>query len=176
MKTRGQANCYFIILFCFLVLPTKTYAWNPVESQHLIAPTMDSIENTRYITGGVVGTLWGFGIGHAVQGRYRQDGWKFTVGEAVGSLLLLINMGECFPENRPCGSALGINFGLEILTGFALVGGFRIWEIIDLWVAPGYQIKYGKAHSFFQHNRFYLKNYTSTNQRQALGIAWQYRF
>ena len=36
------------------------------------------ISQGQYISGGVVGTVFGFGIGHAIQGRWTKTGWIHT--------------------------------------------------------------------------------------------------
>src|SRR5205085_907677 len=48
------------------------------------------ISDTRYVLGGVIGTYpIGLGLGHAIQGRYMDRGWIFTVGE-LGSLAVVL--------------------------------------------------------------------------------------
>lgn len=37
----------------------------------------------RYITGGILSFYPGFGVGHAVQGRWLDRGWIYTASEAV---------------------------------------------------------------------------------------------
>ncbi len=80
-------------------------------------------------TGGLVGTFFGFGVGHAVIGEYGNMGWVFTVGELAGIGLMTggyylgISGDESFPK-----AGLGM-----ILGGCLVTLGFRIWEIVDIW-------------------------------------------
>lgn len=95
------------------------------------------MSTTRYVLGGVLGTYpLGFGIGHAIQGRYSEKGWIFTVGELSSIAVLAAGLGSCF------GDALSSNDGdcntgggLVFLGAFGFVG-FRVWEIVDLWATP----------------------------------------
>lgn len=65
----------------------------------------DDLQNAA---GAGLGTVMGFGIGHAVQSRYTQRGWWFTVGE------------------------IGVWFvpGAGALVGFL---GLKVWESWDVW-------------------------------------------
>ena len=88
------------------------------------------LSRTRYAIGGVLGIYPGFGIGHTVQGRWRESGWKFTAGE-VGSILVLFAglskcVGDSFYGRGKCDSQL-IDIGA---VGYI---GFKIWEIVDVW-------------------------------------------
>ena len=44
---------------------------------------LTTVSKTNYYAGGALSILPGFGIGHAVQGRWREKGWIFTAGEVV---------------------------------------------------------------------------------------------
>ena len=50
------------------------------------ARSVKRISQSRYVAGGLIGTFlpFDFGLAHAVQGRYLDRGWIFTVTEAVG--------------------------------------------------------------------------------------------
>lgn len=96
------------------------------------------ISDTRYIVGGVLGTYpIGFGVGHAIQGRWTQDGWIFTAGEAATISIALVGMlgcatGSWADDDNECTS------GQSALIAVGLIGfvGFRIWEIVDVWAVP----------------------------------------
>ncbi|MEE2789564.1 MAG: hypothetical protein VX589_19655 [Myxococcota bacterium] len=84
--------------------------------------------------GGVLGSVFvGFGVGHAIQGRYSERGWIFTVGELLSIFILMRGVGECVADaidgEEVCDSSL-IEVGL---VGFA---GLRIWEIVDAIIVP----------------------------------------
>ena len=45
-------------------------------------PRQPEISSTRYVVGGLVGSTLGFGLGHAIQGRYWYGaGWGFTLSQ-----------------------------------------------------------------------------------------------
>jgi hypothetical protein len=80
----------------------------------------------RAIGGAIVGMFVPFGIGQTVQGRWTERGWIFTAGE-LGSIGLVIYGVSACSESDNCGALVGGIIGLV---------GFRIWEIVDAWVAP----------------------------------------
>jgi len=98
----------------------------------------------QYITGGVIGTIFGFGIGHGIQGRYTDIGWVFTLTDLVG--IGLITGGEIIGQNAGGDQFRNGNYsekakisagGFAMETAGALILlGFRIWEIVDLWATP----------------------------------------
>lgn len=109
------------------------------------------ISTARYITGGILGTYpIGFGIGHAVQGRWTQGGWIFTAGE-VGSLgLLLAGIAGCVDNAFNSDNCSGGEAAL-ITTGIIGFVGFRIWEIIDVWaVPPGHNKKFRELKDYIE--------------------------
>lgn len=91
----------------------------------------------RYMLGGALGTIFGFGIGHAVQGRYRADlGWLYTAGE-IGSLLV---MGSGFAYAHNC-QGEGDSYDrcvkrgeIMAFSGYLLYTGARIAEIVNVWL------------------------------------------
>jgi hypothetical protein len=90
----------------------------------------ENVSRDGYVFGGVVGSIAGFGIGHAIQKRYSNIGWAFTLGEGLGitnalTIPWIIRM------------AGGGPLAPEIISkiGWAIFVGFRLWQITDLWVA-----------------------------------------
>ena len=89
----------------------------------------------KRIGGGIVGTAVGYGIGHAVQGRWSETGWIFTLGEGTALTVFMVAFSSCIAadfegrahEDRCAASLIG--------SGVALLG-FRIWEIVDVWTGP----------------------------------------
>ncbi len=97
------------------------------------------ISTLRYVTGGILGTYpIGLGIGHAIQGRYDDMGYIFTLGEVVSAGVFIAGVLGCL--TRPDTSegswkCSDLDSGL-IITGGAAYFGFRIWEAIDVWSVP----------------------------------------
>ena len=92
------------------------------------------ITKKRHIRGIFLSVVPGFGIGHAVQGRYKTSGWIFTVleGAAIGSYI--VSDALLTDETRKNEWLLW----LFIVVFSALKTG----EIIDAWILPShYTIK-----------------------------------
>ncbi|HET7503607.1 MAG TPA: hypothetical protein VFK02_21440 [Kofleriaceae bacterium] len=109
------------------------YQYAPVrltpEEQELL--TDGEISDGRHLAGVLGSFMVGWGIGQAIQGRYGDTGWIFTVGEA-GSVVALIT-----GFVREIGSEGDDSTGGALLVG-GLVGilVFRTWEVIDSIVGP----------------------------------------
>jgi len=113
--------------------------------------SIGEISTARYVTGGILGTYpLGFGVGHAVQGRWSEDGWKFTAGE-LGSLTLLVaGLIGCIDNALSADNCSDVENTLAV-TGFIGFIGFRIWEIVDVWAAPpSYNKKYKELKNYIE--------------------------
>lgn len=128
------------------------------------------ISQGQYIGGGIVATLVGFGIGHAIQSRYQDPGWIFTTGElgsaalvGVGGISCVISVME---GNHTCetGAAIMIIGSL----GFA---GFRVWEALDAWITPPWLNK--RYHELKQRIGIseFLLNPIAVNDQLGLGLT-----
>ncbi len=90
----------------------------------------------QYVTGGIVGSSVGFGIGHAIQGRYGDRGWIFTLGKSVGLGLSIAGVAGLSDSN--CLNNDDIECESDDLTltgvGYAMMIGVHIWEVVDVWI------------------------------------------
>lgn len=98
------------------------------EERELVAE--GEIGGGQHVAGGLVGTFFGFGIGHAVQGRWSDKGWIFTVGEVASFGLILVALGDCGFEESCEDEADQAWFGVVALIGL------HIWEVFDVWLGP----------------------------------------
>ncbi len=113
--------------------------------------SIGEISTARYVVGGILGTYpVGFGIGHAVQGRWAEDGWVFTAGE-LGSLSLVVaGILGCVDQAFE-GSNCSDFESAFIVTGAIGFLGFRIWEIVDVWSKPPiYNNKYQELKKYIE--------------------------
>ena len=99
------------------------------------------ISTGRYVGGGIASLFLGLGIGHAIQGRYADWGWVHTVMQLGGIVIATIGQVEV-------DEALGIHeYPLPPIdydklesgrrtrsTGYLLLIGSRIAEIIGVWI------------------------------------------
>lgn len=115
----------------------------PLTTDEMKTFEIGLLGNTRYITGGILGTLPGFGLGHTIQGRWKDRGWIFTVGELASLSVFYYSGLSCLGEGVSNSISRGTNDGSSgscYLANVAFAGfiGFKIWEIVDLWYG-GYQ-------------------------------------
>jgi hypothetical protein len=126
--------------------PQGYYAQQPVVQLQLTGEQADllaqgEISIGRYITGGILAYGVGFGVGHAVQGRWSDQGWIFTVGESASMIAILYGLTQVghrhgfdedpYQDNQR--DRRGRNYALAGIVGLV---GFRIWEVVDAWAAP----------------------------------------
>lgn len=89
------------------------------------------ISPLRYAAGGLVGTFYGLGIGHAINGEWSSTGWIFTVGEVAATGAMVVTLVRTI-ENPNATPGDGMMF-------FASAGALtvlRIFEIYDVWTRP----------------------------------------
>jgi hypothetical protein len=106
------------------------------DDQELLA--RGPISTGEHIGGGVAALFLGFGIGHAVQGRWSDRGWIFTLGETASLGLMIYGLtrtASCTLDATSGGSCS--DSGLGWMAGGAIaLTGLHIWETIDAFVAP----------------------------------------
>lgn len=108
--------------------PQPQYHLLTEEERELIAD--GEIEPPQHIIGGLAGTFAGLGIGHAIQGRWSDKGWIFTVGEVAAFSLILVSLGDCGFEDDCDDEVEGAWFGLVAFIGL------HVWEVFDVWLGP----------------------------------------
>lgn len=129
-----------VILFLHLIslFSLSTFAETTVRGAKTNENAIMSHE--QYHQGAFVGTLFGFGIGHAIQNRYTNKGWIFTMLE--GSSVSCFIVAEIIKQTSPSGTPRSPNLPAMIavtlwyLGGAVSLVGFKIWESIDLWATP----------------------------------------
>jgi hypothetical protein len=136
-----------IIIALFLLVPFITQASTSLiydaqkKGINLTEKDKDILEvgeisTARYVTGGILGTYpIGFGLGHAIQGRWSQNGWIFTAGESASLALLLGGALGCV-NNTVFGEDCSDLENAIMTVGVIGFVGLRLWEIVDVWAAP----------------------------------------
>lgn len=77
--------------------------------------------------GAFVSTGFGFGLGHAIQGRYSTTGWKWTLAEgAAFAAFIGTTQASCTSSERGCTSG----WPAVALLGFL---GIHVWQSVDAW-------------------------------------------
>jgi hypothetical protein len=140
-----------VLLVCILAVTSGSAAAQPGQSApgwgpppmgsgyHLLTAEerallhQGEIETGHYIAGGVVGSVFAYGTGHAVQGRFADKGWIFLVGEAVSTGLIIKFLVDCLEVEDGGNCEDDVDWLVVGLIGSV---GFRIWELVDLWAGP----------------------------------------
>ncbi len=107
--------------------PAEVQLQITAEQQELLDAGEISIG--KYLTGGTLSTFLGFGVGQAIQGRYKSRGWMFTVGDSVATTVALYGAARC------CGPA-GHTEEYLVVSGLVALVGLRIWQTLDAWLVP----------------------------------------
>lgn len=139
------------------------------EERELVAE--GEIEPPAHIIGGALGTFVGLGLGHAVQGRWDDKGWIFTVGEIASFSLILIALGDCGFESNCEDEAQTAWFGLIALVGF------RIWETFDVWLAPpshNRDVRAARMKAGIPSYGLYLAPPLTRDDGGVAGLTWRF--
>lgn len=94
------------------------------------------VSDAAWIGGGLAAMFIGFGVGQAIQGRWGDDGWIFTLGEPVAVTVMTVGAVEVLTDCvDKC--AQTSDRGAWMLVG-GLLGfvGLRAWETLDAFVRP----------------------------------------
>lgn len=97
------------------------------------------ISDGAHVGGAAASVFLGFGIGQAVQGRYGETGWIFTVGEIASFTALVVGVSQalddCFGDSTSCNDNNNRGDGL-IIGGLVGLLVFRVWEVVDAFGGP----------------------------------------
>lgn len=150
-ERREKFQPYWIAAFALLKLGEVVHAWWPSK----LAPLQQGqtinnatvIPRHRYLWGGALGTTVGFGLGHAMQGRWwRQgDGWAYTLTQLsiVPAIYAITEQNKCEErarakeqerrhEEESWGCSNHTNEGVAgLLIATYIVS--RIFEIFSVW-------------------------------------------
>jgi hypothetical protein len=93
--------------------------------------------------GGVLASLaFGFGTGQAIQGRWHDTGWIFTLGESLSIVAIIAELPATFSDCFDCGTShqRDQDRAADIMIGSLIVfAGLHIWEIGDAAIGPSEQ-------------------------------------
>ena len=101
------------------------------EEQRLLA--RGPISDGRIMLGTLFALSWGFGLGQAIEGRWHETGWIFTLADAVGAAILMGSMADCVSRGEgfsgpPCNDALDTTLDI---TGAAVLLVSRVAGVHD---------------------------------------------
>src|SRR5262245_17772857 len=111
-----------------------------LDDQELL--TQGEISENARVGGVVASAVVGFGVGHAIQGRWTKTGWKFTVTEGIAAGVMYYGLhgiansiGNCLVDDPSCNDP-DDHSGWIFLGGLLALGGLHIWEIVDAYEGP----------------------------------------
>ena len=83
------------------------------------------------VIGGFALSAWmGLGLGQAVQGRWSDTGWIFTVGEPATMTVAMVTLLGCSIEGCTRGQS---TIGVAAVFGYI---GLRVWSLVDVITGP----------------------------------------
>ena len=136
-----------------------------------------TIPQDQYFAGGAASFVLGFGIGHAIQGRWKERGWIFTATEIA--LVLAVNY---FSNRERTKSLVWItlpnaftNFSISAsndiptLLSLLALGGIYIWEKIDIFLLPSH-------YKIVKRSPFQIKPLAFYDKQFHYGLSLNYQF
>lgn len=126
-----------------------------LPSSKLDSSSLIEMERKDYVAGGVLGTVLGLGIGHAVQGRWSSDiGWFFTIAQLLTAYKYVSSVSEyssCLATDSYSYYSYGGCDGSESGLWALMLLGTRVGEIISVWTPSSekYKIVKNKSKSSF---------------------------
>ena len=123
------------------------------------------ITQDQYIAGGLLGTLSGFGIGHAIQGRWLEKGWIFT-GLTLGLPFAVVPF---TPTRRGIKKDIIDLDKLLLIATFAFLG-LKVWEAVDVWSPPS-------DYKIVQETKLIISPlYSYSPQSSSYGLSLSYKW
>lgn len=163
-----------ILFFIFAKAGLAQETFSPEDKEILEEGIIDQ---RTYVTGGVVGSLVGFGTGHAVIGKYKQVGWLYTAAEAGFLGLMIVGHKKSVDEtlrDGVSGDFDGSNYGLMIV-GYVGFISSKIGEIFDIWNRPH---EHNRRHQELLDRKQETKAFLlpTLNKQGAPGLSLVYQF
>lgn len=146
-------------------------------SRAALEPKMN-MSGLESMSGAILGTVMGFGLGHAAQGHWSQDGRKWTAIDASMITAIAVIGHNCPGNTRTSarGSVEAITTSdCNVLAPLWFVGflGARVWQSVELWGHTR------RAFSPYQEKKpsVFLPEYVSTvpvSDTMGVGAGWAF--
>ena len=134
----------------------------------------------NYLLSGPMALFIGMGSGHAIQGRYHERGWIFSLGFALSAMTMvggfvafLMTAPPC--EGDDCSNNTSLPVPAKISLGVTMVGAtafalVKVWETMDVFILPeGYRI--------VKNNPIAIQPfYSSYLGKESLGVSLKWQF
>lgn len=106
----------------------RNISWFASTEQRPVQANLTDITTDDFVLGGILGTFVGFGSGHAVQGRWRQDGGMFYTFSQLAGLTLLGYGSYCNTHPSKCLDEWAITTGWFLLLTSKVSEFFGVWS------------------------------------------------
>lgn len=128
--------------------PQQPVAPQPAYGQPQVMPyqlTLDEqyllersyITDGEHIGGGLAAIFLGLGLGQAIQGRWSEKGYIFTLGEGASFVAMVWGLTRWANDCVATETCRNDESGMALFAGGLIAFGvFRIWETIDAFVVP----------------------------------------
>lgn len=112
-----------------IVMASATASAEPNYAPPGLSPTIaheDDVSEIQLITGPPTAALFGFGLGHVIEGRWHETGWKFTLADTLSAAMMVVG-GATTEYEGPYANV----YGIIGVSGLLLGGVSRVWQTID---------------------------------------------
>jgi hypothetical protein len=120
--------------------PAANYPAPPLTAEEHELLLEGEISDGARVGGGIANFFIGYGVGQAIQGRWSDTGWIFTLGEVASMAVFISGVFRTFDD---CTNSIGENTDCDhsdgpplIILGALGAGVFRIWGTIDAFSGP----------------------------------------
>ena len=120
------------------------YAYQPAPPQVMLTAEEQEllrdgeISDVQHAAGVIAAVFGGFGIGQAIEGRWSEKGYIFTLGEGASTVMFVYgfvkSFEDCIDRFSPCPDNHG---GEWLIAGLIGATVFRVWGVIDAAAGPG---------------------------------------
>ncbi|MBL7714388.1 MAG: hypothetical protein JNL01_02905 [Bdellovibrionales bacterium] len=173
MRSIFSKRLVLFFTFVFSVLSIASPCVHAETDEEILQ--VGEISDGSYFAGGAMGTLVGLGIGHAIQGRFKTKGFIFLIGELGGTALLFSGTMRCLFQDSSC-----MDNSLPVQLGSLALVGFRLWEVIDVWITPpGMNARYKelKTKETMKTSFGLIPSYsTAARKVDGIGLGVTFRF
>jgi hypothetical protein len=117
------------------------YQYQPIQltaEEHKLLERGE-ISDGAHIGGGIASLALGFGAGQAIQGRWSDTGWIFTLGDTASFVVLFVGISKSFDCFGDIDGGCRADDGADNYIAAGLIGFlvFHTWEVIDAFAGPG---------------------------------------
>ena len=187
-ERKDRRQNYWAIAFALFKLGEIAHAWWPSKlaplQQRQANPDAAVIPRHRYLWGGALGTTVGFGLGHAVQGRWwtRGRGWAYTITQLpiIAAIYSLAAKNSCEDrarakerERRHKEESWGCPNPIGEDTAGLMIATFVISKIIEIFNVWDIDYNQHRVADTDKHNSLLLLPYVD-NRGLGLQLAFSH--